>query len=92
MDDIIGVEYLSNLDINVKNKLIMEEVERLKVVLETFDTNEYSCFWKLMSISQRIDSLKSERDSVRQFFSFYKSTVESDHFPNNVKLLRSFKT
>jgi hypothetical protein len=91
MDDLVGVEYLANIDFDVKNKLIMEEVEHLKRVLQVFDVNEYDCFWKLMNHAQRIDSLKSERDAMSAFTRFYRGSVEGDNFPSNIKSLRSFR-
>lgn len=60
--------------VKVKNDLIAEQVEKMKKVLATFDTNNPQDFIRLEMLVDYMNSLRGKRDEVEEFVKFVTKT------------------
>ena len=60
--------------VQVKNNLIAEQVEKMKSVLSTFDTNNPQDFIRLEMLVDYMVSLRGKRDEAVQFVEFVNKT------------------
>lgn len=79
----MNLSYQLDISVKVKNELISEQVEKIKSVLETFDTNNPQDFICLEMAVDYMQLLRAQRSEIYQFVEFVNKTHDLSVFPSD---------